>query len=110
MAIGDEDAFSAYDDLLRRLPTDESPWHSDRYAPQLNVLRDLLQIPIGAGQIQQSGRVAKAFDAWIAHELRRAGFDANAVWPRTRRPRVLPADLANLEARLDVRARDVVPV
>lgn len=101
----DEDAFSVYDELLRRLPTDESPWQGDSYTPQLDVLRDLLQIPIGAGQVQQSGRVAKAFDAWIAHELRRAGFNEHAVWPRTRRPRVLPEDLAKLEARLDTLGR-----
>jgi hypothetical protein len=66
----------------------------------MDLARELLAIPIGQGMAeeQQTGRAAKALDAWIAHELRRAGFPRDAVWPRTRRPRVLAGDLANAEA------------
>ena len=99
------DAFSGFDPLLAAADTETSPWIDGRYVPQLELLRDLLSLPISAGDKQESGRVAKALDAWIAHELRRAGFPAGAVWPRTRRPRVLPEDLAPLEGELEVLAQ-----
>lgn len=77
-----------------------SPWVNGRYVPDLDLLRELLSVPIRTGEKQESGRVAKAFDAWVAHELRRAGFPPDAVWPRTRRPRVLPEDAVPLEQGL----------
>lgn len=94
------DAFSTFDPMLHAADTARSPWVAQRYVPEMDLLRDLLSVPIGAGERQESGRVAKAFDAWVAHELRRAGFPADGVWPRTRRPRVLPEDAGPLEARL----------
>jgi hypothetical protein len=101
MAKGHEDVFSSFDPLLRNADTETSPWVNERYVPNLDLLRELLTIPLGAGEKQESGRPAKAFDSWIAHELRRAGFPKDAVWPRTRRPRVLPDDLAELEAAIE---------
>ena len=95
----DEDVFAAFDDLLRDADTETSPWESGHYIPDLDLLRQLLIR--GLAGSQQSGRPAKAFDAWVAHELRRAGFNPGAVWPRTRRPRVLPADFADLEVAID---------
>lgn len=95
-----EEAFSLYDEILVALPINESPWLDGRYLADLDALRTLLAVPVGLGSHATSGRLAKAFDAWVAHELRRAGFDANAVWPRPRSPRVLPADLAKLEERI----------
>lgn len=46
------------------------------YVPDYATLRALLAVPIeqGHAQAQQSGRVAKSLDAYIAYELRRAGF------------------------------------
>lgn len=66
----------------------------------MDLARKLLAVPISQGSAtkQQSGRVAKALDAWIAHELRRAGFPEDAVWPRAKEPRVLPADVAPIES------------
>jgi hypothetical protein len=98
------DVFAAFDPLLHAADRDSSPWEGGRYVPDLDLLRALLSLPISAGEKQESGRVAKAFDAWTAHELRRAGFPQDAVWPRTRRPRVLPDDLAPLESGLDALA------
>jgi hypothetical protein len=68
----------------------------------MDIARELLAVPIGQGMAgaQQTGRVAKALDAWIAHELRRGGFRPDEVWPRARRPRVLPGDLAEAERRV----------
>lgn len=94
------DVFAAFDPILHAVDIRSSPWVSGRYVPDLDLLRELLSIPISTGEKQESGRVAKAFDAWVAHELRRAGFPPDGVWPRTRRPRVLPEDVAPLEQGL----------
>jgi hypothetical protein len=94
------DAFSAFDPLLMAADTTSTPWVRGRYVPDLDLLAELLSLPISKGERQESGRVAKAFDAWVAHELRRAGFPVDAVWPRNTRPRVLPDDMAPLEAGL----------
>lgn len=104
------DVFALFDPLLSVAETTTSPWVGDRYVPDLDLLRELLSLPISTGEKQESGRVAKAFDAWVAHELRRAGFPSDAVWPRNRRPRVLPDDLAPLERGLADLAEAVVGV
>lgn len=94
------DVFTMFDPILDAADTATSPWIGGRYVPEMDLLRELLSVPISTGEKQESGRVAKAFDAWVAHELRRAGFPPDGVWPRTRRPRVLPDDTAPLEAAL----------
>jgi hypothetical protein len=97
--MADADVFSDFDPLLRSADLTQSPWQAGSYIADMDLLRALLKLTLGTKQ--QSGRTAKAFDAWIAHELRRAGFAPDAVWPRTRRPRVLPAELAELEGAID---------
>lgn len=98
-----DDSFSRYDGVLEGADLSSNPWDDGEYVPDWDVLQRLLAIPISSGhaETQQSGAAAKAFDTWIAHELRRAGFPADAVWPRTRRPRVLPADLSKLERSIE---------
>lgn len=100
MASRNEDGFAQFDGLLAAEDLTASPWIDGQYVPNLDLLADLLTLPIAAGDKQESGRPAKAFDAWTAHELRRAGFPADAVWPRPRRPRVLAEGLADLENRI----------
>lgn len=95
-----EDSLSALDPLLADADLESSPWHGDAYEPDADLLRQLLSIPIQAGHGQQSGRVAKALDAWIAHELRRAGFPEGAVSPRRQRPRMMPGEVADLERHI----------
>lgn len=101
------DAFSDFDDLLAgQLLTD--PWEHaagevPRYVPDYRLLGELLSIPILAAQVSESGRFAKAIDAWAAQELRRAGFGSDEVWPRSIRPRVLPRDIAVLLEKLPSR-------
>ena len=73
---------------------DLSPWLTDDlkpgpYRPDFGLLQRLLSIPV-AGEVSESGRFAKGVDAWVANELRRAGFHRDEVWPRPTRPRVLP--------------------
>lgn len=102
------DVFAELDHVLRAADTAQSPWraatvrrgHADReYVPDYATLRDLLAVPIEAGyaQAQQSGRVAKSLDAYVAHELRRAGFGEHQVFPRARQPRVLSSDFEDIE-------------
>lgn len=98
-----EDAFSAFDPILAAEHPDD-PWTHTRdgslHTPCWDLLCRLLAVPVGAGRASESGRFARAIDAWIAHELRRLGFDADAVWPRAVRPRVLPRPVAQLLAGL----------
>ena len=106
------DVLAALDHILARADTESSPWvkpvHPESegelvYAPDYQILQDLLAVPIEQGHAttQQSGRVAKSLDAYIAHELRRAGFPESAVFPRARQPRVLPSDVAQVERNID---------
>lgn len=96
-----EDAFDDFDRTISDR-TIASPWEAEeggaspRYVPDIELLEALLTIPIKAGRAQASGRFAKAIDAWCAHELRRAGFEADEVWPRMSQPRVLPRDVGRL--------------
>lgn len=95
-----EDTLSELDPILAAADTTQSPWRGDSYEPDRDLLRQLLALPIQAGHTQQSGRIAKALDAWIAHELRRGGFPPEAVSPRTHQPRMLAADVAPLEQQI----------
>jgi hypothetical protein len=106
------DAFSDFDALLAARPLTD-PWAHARgevpaFAPDHDLLADLLSIPVAAARASESGRLARGIDAWVAHEFRRAGFGADEVWPRAGRPRVLPRDVAELLRRLPVRLADQV--
>lgn len=100
------DAFGGV--LAERLTA--SPWAHNadggrRFEPDFDALASLISIPIEAGSESQTGRLAKAIDAWTANELRRAGFDEDEVWPRLTKPRVLPRDLALYLRGLPVKER-----
>ncbi|MGK2957879.1 MAG: hypothetical protein ACSLFB_05665 [Acidimicrobiales bacterium] len=93
-----DELWDAFGDVLAARPSG-SRWIHDadgsrRFEPDFEALESLISIPIEAGSESQTGRLAKAIDAWTANELRRAGFDADEVWPRLTKPRVLPRDLA----------------
>lgn len=95
------DSLSDLDPILAAADTDASPWCGDVYEPDRDLLRQLLAVPIQAGHAQQSGRIAKALDAWVAHELRRGGFPEDAVSPRRRQPRMMPGEFAPLEREIE---------
>ena len=102
------DAFSPFDELLFGPLTD--PWtHQQsepaRYEPDYDLLGRILTLPVTRGATSESGSFANGIDAWIAQELRRAGFGADEVWPRATRPRVLPRDLAELLEKLPAAQR-----
>jgi len=102
------DSFSPYDQLLAgplRDPWTHGSGQPPAYAPDSDLLGRLLSIPIAAGAVSESGSFAGGIDAWIAHEFRRAGFNADEVWPRASRPRVLPRDLVVLLDKLPAAPR-----
>ncbi len=78
------------------------------YRPDYPTLCSLLGVPLALGAKTQSGVPALAIDVWLSYELRRAGFDADATWPRATMPRVLPAAVANLLAALPQKERSLV--
>lgn len=99
------DVLSNLDLILASADTDVSPWSKrddssgPEYLPDFDILERLLALPIKQGHTlkQQTGRLAKSLDAYIAYELRRAGFPESAVFPRPRIPRVFPEEFAELE-------------
>jgi hypothetical protein len=108
-----QDTYADYDATLAGAPPLGNPWAPPAtFTPDDALLASLLTIPVTSGVPITSGRFPKAIDVWVAHELRKAGFDSGAVWPRAVRPRVLPrslsrvlqilprADRANVEARV----------
>jgi hypothetical protein len=106
------DVLSELDHILAGADVTSLPWapHDDsgsanrasNYQPDYEMLERLLAVPIAQGHAtkQQSGRLAKSLDAYVAYELRRAGFPESAVFPRARVPRVFPAEFAQLEDHL----------
>lgn len=66
------------------------------FEPDFAVLSKLLGVPLHLKATTQSGIPALALDVWLSYELRRAGFDADQVWPRPQHPRILPLSVTNL--------------
>jgi hypothetical protein len=98
------DSFTPFDDTLAAAPLTD-PWAHNRgqqpaYAPEYRLAEALLSIPVAAGKGWASGALANGVDSWLAHELRRAGFGPDEVWPRATRPRIMPRDIAVLLDKL----------
>lgn len=70
------------------------------YRPSIPTLERLLGVPLLLEADTRSGVPALALDVWLSFELRRAGFDGDATWPRGRHPRVLARDVSALLDRL----------
>lgn len=87
---------------------DVNPWQADgSFRCDFELLERLLSVAVGTDQ--RSGIVAGAADVWAAEQLRRAGFDPDEVWPRRRKPRVMPRDVRNfIDLALTRRLRDEV--
>jgi hypothetical protein len=112
------DVLAEVDHVLAKAPEDLPLWttpdgsdsHVREYVPDYATLRALLAVPIKSGhaQEQESGRVAKSLDAYVAYEMRRAGFEPDGVFPRARQPRVLVPPLAAVEEAVErlMAARD----
>jgi len=112
------DVLAEVDHILTTADTSSSPWRKPldatteaerEYVPDYQILHDLLSVPIAQGhaQSQQSGRVAKSLDAYLAHELRRAGFPAPSVFPRPYRPRVLAPEFREVEQNIHLALKEL---
>src|SRR5665647_187087 len=56
---------------------------------------------------QQSRAVTTyRLDVWLSYELRRAGFDPDAAWPRPTQPRILPMPISHLLRELPRKDRE----
>lgn len=92
-----QDTYADYDATLAAATQPGNPWSPpNTFIPDETLLANLLTIPVTSGVTITSGRFPKAIDVWVAHELRRAGFAPDAVWPRASRPRVLPRSLSRV--------------
>ncbi len=99
------EAWALYDELVDRAATPDytNPWAPTTdgamaYQPDFSTLGKLLGVPLLLGATSQSGVPALALDVWVAYELRRAGFEPDLVWPRSRAPRILPSTLVAMRA------------
>lgn len=96
-----------YDALYAVVPSRLSnPWGaSGNYAPDYPLLRALIDVTVRTGDAfdPRTGALAAATNVWVATELRRAGIEADRVWPRAAPPRSLPWDAAVAAKRLRVR-------
>jgi hypothetical protein len=100
-------AWPLFDQVIAEAKVDRdysNPWVLQggdlRFQIDERVLTRLLGVPlmIKGENNSRSGILALALDVWAAYELRRAGFEPDAVWPREAAPRVLPLPVANLLA------------
>ena len=70
-------------------------WRRGVATPERDVLELLLDVAAREGCNPQSGNIAGALDVWIAEELRLAGFDREAIWPRYDAPQVLDPSITS---------------
>ncbi|WP_395311820.1 hypothetical protein V4U86_14180 [Mycobacterium sp. AMU20-3851] len=86
-----------------------NPWASiggkPTFQPDFRVLRKLLGVPLYLDAPSTTGVPALALDVWMSYELRRAGFDVDAVWPRPTDPRIMPSAIAALLEALPQKER-----
>lgn len=75
------------------------------FEPDFETLERLLGVPLYLRADTRTGVPALALDVWLSYELRRAGFDSDATWPRGTHPRILPTSVANLLKALPIKER-----
>lgn len=90
-----------------------NPWAAGpdgtlRYEPDFATLGRLLGVPLHLHAMPRTGIPALALDVWLSYELRRAGFDSDAAWPRATHPRILPVPITNLLKTLPKKDRDTL--
>ena len=86
-------------------PWTKRPETELRYEPDYYTLARLLGVPLYLNTDTRTGVPALALDVWLSYELRRAGFDVDATWPRPVHPRILPMPVANLLKALPSKER-----
>lgn len=99
-------AWPLFDQVIAEAKVEGSytnPWRLENGEPRFSIDEDVLARLLGVpliikGVSTQSGIFALALDIWAGYELRRAGFESDAVWPRESAPRVLPVPVGKLMA------------
>ncbi|MGK2875380.1 MAG: hypothetical protein ACSLEW_07025 [Nocardioides sp.] len=88
-------AWPLFDAIVKGAPFRHlNPWEgADVFRPDYETLTRLLGVPLLLDADTTSGVPALAFDVWVAYELRRAGLDPDAVWPREDAPRIIARDI-----------------
>lgn len=110
MATLRDRGWAYFDAIVAAAPLrDTNPWLREgdhtAYRPDYDTLERLLGIPVLLKATSQSGVPALALDVWVSYEFRRAGFDADRVWPRPRAPRVLPPEIKAFVEKLPKKDR-----
>ena len=90
-----------------------NPWTKDdsgalKFEPDYETLTRLLGVPLYLKAETTTGVPALALDVWVSYELRRAGFDTDAVWPRPTAPRILPGPIVSLLEKVTVKERETL--
>lgn len=106
-------AWEKFDQIVADAPlADSNPWALRdgqlEFETDQQTLSQLLNVSGDLGALAQSGILALAVDVWTSYELRRAGFHPDRVWPRAKKPRVLPYDVVALVDSLPKVLRDQV--
>lgn len=101
-------AWPLFDAIVARAALkDVNPWSdSTTFNPDYTTLESVLAVPLFLGANSQSGVPALALDVWVAYELRRAGLDPDAVWPRATPPRVVDRDVLKFVDAVPRKYRD----
>lgn len=90
-----------------------NPWAKNEngdllYEADYDTLKRLLGVPLYLKAPTTTGVPALALDVWLSYELRRAGFDPDAAWPRATAPRILPGPIVSLLAKVTVKEREAL--
>lgn len=81
-------------------------WSKGVAVCERDLLLMLLSIAAKEGGDATSGNIASALDLWIAEELRLAGFERDAIWPRREPPQVLDPSIVTFLNRLPRKLSD----
>ena len=106
-------AWAIYDRIVADAAPDgvhTNPWTKNDagalvYGPDYDTLVRLLGVPLHLKAKTTTGVPALALDVWLSYELRRAGFDPDAAWPRPTAPRILPDPIVSLLNKVTVKER-----
>ena len=102
-----QQAWPLFDAIVDRASSKAvNPWVGDKFEPDYDTLRTLLAVPLHLNATTRSGVPALALDVWVAYELRRAGLDADAVWPRAEAPRVVDKDVLKFVRAVPKKVRE----
>lgn len=96
-----QDAYSPYERAIECYGGSPELFRDCEAYPSFDLLQELVSIAAARGKTARSGDVARALDMWVAAEFRRAGFPADAIWPRLVMPRALDASVLSFIKKMN---------